>query len=68
MFHHRIKTQNQSTLGVTKPRHIVKYCRSNKKLRNLDLNEGILSQISNLFTETSNDEKEASAQIKLENN
>ena len=40
----------------------------NKKLRNLELDEGILSQISNLLAKTSFDEEEASTEVELENN
>ena len=48
--------------------HIAKYCKLNKKLRNLELNEGILSQISNLLAEISFNEEKASIEVELENN
>ena len=48
--------------------HIAKYYRLNKKLRNLEIDEGIISQISNFLIETSSDEEEASTEAELENN
>ena len=51
-----------------KPSHITKYCRLNKILRNLEINEKILNQISKLWPKTFSNEEKALAKVELENN
>ena len=55
-------------LKCNKLGHIVKYYKFNKKLTNLELDDGVLIQISNLLVETSSNEEGESTEVELENN
>ena len=43
------------------------YCKLNKKVRSLNLEEGILDQITSLLAKTSFEDKGTLAEVKLEN-
>ena len=67
-----VPSPNQDTWPMcfrcNKPSHVAKYSRLNKKLRNLEIAEGILSQLSSLLVETSSNKEKASTKVELENN